>query len=174
MRILSSTIILLSLGSVIATGMDLDYVDEFPTSYKSSSKSNLIKDCSDKSYLIDVKEISLTPAVLVPGETILIEATGTTKKKLVKGAYANVVIKVGNVQIMSQKFDLCDEMVKNKTKLQCPIKKGKVKFSHKIDLPKDIPKADFKVEVRAFDVNDEKLACLNIAANFSNLKRLRL
>lgn len=64
--------------------------------------------------------------MVVAGEELTIEATGTLDKPIVDGATANVLVKLGAVRLLQKKFDLCDELDKNKedVEIQCPIKKG--------------------------------------------------
>ncbi|KAL0080272.1 ML domain-containing protein [Phycomyces blakesleeanus] len=168
MKIAIYSLLLLALNSTIVSGFELDYFEQASSSHANPSKPSIIKDCGDKSYMVEIKDITLTPAVPVPGKEISVVATGHIKEKLLPGAYADVLVKVGDVDVLKKQYDLCQVMKDNKTNIQCPVKKGKVKFTHKVTIPKDIPKALFKVEVRAFDVNKKKLACLNLAVDFKN------
>ncbi|KAI9321566.1 hypothetical protein BX666DRAFT_2148901 [Dichotomocladium elegans] len=117
-------------------------------------------------YILDIKDIILTPEQPVPGKELMIQAVGYLKEPVKFGATAHVLVKLGVVQIMSQNVDICQELEKNEAKLECPINEGLVKIIQRVTLPKEIPKARFKVEVRAKNYDGLPLACLDIAINF--------
>ncbi|KAI9495518.1 ML domain-containing protein [Zychaea mexicana] len=145
---------------------------DFVRQYESSPyQTDLIEDCSDESYILEIKDITLTPPHPVPGEELKIEAVGLLKEPVRSDARANVLVKLGVVTLLHKDFDICDELDKNDTELKCPIEAGLIKVTQKVTLPKEIPKAHFKVRVRAYNWDDEDLACLNVDVDFRRHRR---
>lgn len=73
-----------------------------------------------------IKEIKITPDVVVAGGELTIEATGYLYEPVLPGATADVIVKLGVVRLLHKKFDLCNELEKNKdsVELQCPVEQG--------------------------------------------------
>lgn len=77
-----------------------------------------------------------------------IEASGYVKETVEIGSEANVVVKLGVVQLLRKNFDICDELDKNKddVELQCPIEKGDLTVSICVFCTKDMMKSlNFRV-----------------------------
>ncbi|KAG2194013.1 hypothetical protein INT46_001174 [Mucor plumbeus] len=147
-----------------------DYTFQTSSSlYSHHDVSNVhIVDCSDDGYALDIKEIKISPDIVTAGSELTIEAFGTVKENVETGSEANVVVKLGVVQLLRKKFDICVELEKNKddVELQCPIEKGDLSVTQKVTLPKEIPRGKFLVSVHAFTAEDSPLACLLISVDF--------
>ncbi|GAA5810717.1 hypothetical protein MFLAVUS_004143 [Mucor flavus] len=135
-----------------------------------------ISDCSDESFLLQIRSIKITPDILTPGAELTLEAEGTLLETVDLGSFADVQVKLGVVTLIRKKFDLCETLEDNKDKidLQCPIERGDLKIIQKITLPKEIPKAIFHVYVNAFTAHDDDLACIRIKVNFRQQRFLQL
>lgn len=81
----------------------------------------------DDSFILDIYDITVTPPHPVPGDEVLIEATGYLKERVEKGAVAHVLVRIGVVQILRKTFDICDELENNDVELKCPIEEGLLK-----------------------------------------------
>ncbi|KAI8637055.1 ML domain-containing protein [Parasitella parasitica] len=147
-----------------------DYTFQTSSSlYSHQAVSNVqIVDCSDESFVLDIKDIKITPDIVTAGSELTISASGTVKETVVSGASAKVIVKIGVVQLLRKTFDICDELHKHEddVALQCPIEKGDLTVTQKITLPKEIPKGKFLVSVHADTVDEEPLACLLISVDF--------
>ncbi|KAI7877381.1 hypothetical protein K492DRAFT_171764 [Lichtheimia hyalospora FSU 10163] len=131
----------------------------------SPSSTDLIEDCSDDSYAVEIQDITLTPPFPEPGKELLIEATGIIKEPIQDGAFVQVTVKLGLVTLLRKTFDLCEEMQKNDV-LECPVKEGPLKITKVVKLPKEIPKAEFRVFAAAYNYDDSDLACLKAHVDF--------
>ncbi|KAI8144502.1 ML domain-containing protein [Fennellomyces sp. T-0311] len=159
-------IALFCIGQVTAL-MPLWLQPDFVRHYEwSPYKTDLIKDCSDSSYILDIEDITLTPAQPQPGQELLIQASGYLKERVDYGANAHVIVKLGVVQLINRNFDICNELDNNDTELKCPIESGLVTVSQKVTLPKETPRAHFNVQVRAENYDGAKLACLDVNIDF--------
>ncbi|KAJ8655558.1 hypothetical protein O0I10_008844 [Lichtheimia ornata] len=131
----------------------------------SPSSTDLIEDCSDASYAVEIKDITLTPSFPEPGKELLIEAEGIIKEPIEDGAYVEVTVKLGVITLIRKTFDLCEEMQKNDV-LDCPVKKGPLTLAKKVQLPKEIPRGDFRVFAQAYNSDESDLACLKAHVDF--------
>ena len=84
----------------------------------------------DDTYILEIKDITLTPPMPVPGEDLVIEAVGYLKETVDQGASANVLVKLGVVTLLHKDFDICGQLEENDTELKCPIEDGLIKVLH--------------------------------------------
>ncbi|CDS14561.1 hypothetical protein LRAMOSA06730 [Lichtheimia ramosa] len=152
--------------SVVSSAWIEKYKPDFYQLQVSPLKTSLIHDCSDSSYILDIQDITLTPPYPSPGDNLTIEAIGYLEEPVDYGAEAHVLVKLGFVQLLKRTFDICQEIDNNDVDLQCPIMDGLVKVTQKITLPEEIPKAHFKVQVRAENYDKRPLACLDVDIDF--------
>lgn len=101
-----------------------------------------------------------------------------------EGAYADVVVKLGLIKILTKRFDVCEELRNGNATLQCPVAPGDYDIVQKVDLPAEIPKgpsasapsaalcadavisAKFLVQARAFtQAPTAPMACADIIIN---------
>lgn len=83
---------------------------------------------------LHIKEIKITPDVVVAGGELTIEAKGYLYEPVLAGATADIIVKLGVVRLLHKKFDLCDELEKNKdnVEIQCPIEEGYITVKEKL------------------------------------------
>merc|ERR1712093_399068 len=107
-------------------------------------------DCGDIDDAIEIKSLRVSPDPPEPGKKMTIYADGLAKQRITEGAYADVVVKLGLIKLISKRFDICDELRSANASLQCPIEAGAHEIVQSVDLPKEIPKAKFVVQAQAF------------------------
>ncbi|KAJ8659097.1 hypothetical protein O0I10_005135 [Lichtheimia ornata] len=171
-HLLSWLIIIASVSSAVKSAWIEKYKPNLYQFQIAPLETSLIHDCSDSSYILDIYDITLSPRYPLPGDNLTIEAIGFLEEPVSYGAKADVLVKLGFVQLLKKEFDICEEMDNNDVELQCPIMDGPVKVTQKVTLPKEIPKAHFKVQVRAKNHNNHPLACLDVDVDFRH-HRLR-
>lgn len=71
------------------------------------------------------------------GKTLSIKATGTLEKDVEEGAKVRLQVKYGLITLIKQEASLCDYV--KEVDLECPLKKGDLKLTKDVDLPKEIP-----------------------------------
>lgn len=71
------------------------------------------------------------------GKTLSIEATGTLSQDIEEGAKVRLQVKYGLITLIKQEASLCDYV--KEVDLECPLKKGDLKLTKDVDLPKEIP-----------------------------------
>ncbi|KAI8090812.1 ML domain-containing protein [Thamnidium elegans] len=173
------SLLFLLFSNVVSAGLVSWSDQSFSPSYYSSRTrvSNVeIEDCSDETYLLQIQSIKVMPDIVTPGAELTLEAEGILLETVTPGSFADVQVKLGVVTLIRKRFDLCDTLENNKDKvdLQCPIEKGNLKITQKITLPKEIPKAVFKVYVNAYTADEADLACIRIKVNFRPRRFLQL
>lgn len=60
------------------------------------------------------------------------------KEDILDGSAAHVTVKLGVVTLIRKTFDFCKEV--EGTSLECPVRKGPIRFVKTFDLPREIPK----------------------------------
>ncbi|KAI7882590.1 hypothetical protein K492DRAFT_193396 [Lichtheimia hyalospora FSU 10163] len=163
---LSYIILFASFIWVVTSAWIEKYKPDFYQFQVSPLETSLIHDCSDESYILDIYDITLTPPHPAPGDNLMIEAIGYLEEPVDYGAEARVLVKLGFVQLLKKTFDICQELDNNDAELQCPIMDGPVKVTQNVTLPEEIPKAHFKVQVRAENYDKRPLACLDVDVDF--------
>ncbi|PCH33783.1 hypothetical protein WOLCODRAFT_135322 [Wolfiporia cocos MD-104 SS10] len=124
------------------------------------------KDCGTPSHLVHIQDIQITPDPPQKGKDMTVTVVGTADSEIEDGAYADVVVKVGAIKLLQKEFDVCEEARNANASIQCPVAEGHHKVTHTVALPKEIPPAIFNVNIRAYTVEDEDLACVDIGIDF--------
>ncbi|KAL2171717.1 hypothetical protein VTG60DRAFT_2013 [Thermothelomyces hinnuleus] len=119
--------------------------------------------------LVTIDEVILTPNPPEAGTTLVIEATGTVKERILQGAYVNLEVKYGYIRLINTQADLCKEI--QNVDLECPIEKGKISITKTVDLPKEIPPGKYTVQADVYTKDNEHITCLT-ATVFFNRKPL--
>ncbi|KAK9899771.1 hypothetical protein P389DRAFT_192081 [Cystobasidium minutum MCA 4210] len=124
-------------------------------------------DCGDVDDALEIKSLKVVPDPPVPGKTMTIYAEGTAKQRIEKGAYADVIVKLGLIKLLTKRFDICEELQNANASMKCPIEKGEHTIVQSVDLPAEIPKAKFVVNAQAWTQPPENpMGCATIVIDF--------
>ncbi|KAI8981291.1 ML domain-containing protein [Trametes punicea] len=123
-------------------------------------------DCGTDSHVVHINSIEVSPDPPKRGEDLTITVEGVADEDVQNGAYADVTVKVGVIKILQKEFDVCEEALKANASIQCPVKKGPHKVVQTVTLPKEIPPAQFKVNIRGYTEDDEDMVCLDLMMDF--------
>ncbi|SCV70227.1 BQ2448_1621 [Microbotryum intermedium] len=123
-------------------------------------------DCGSPDDAIEIESIAISPDPPVPGKDLTIYASGKVKTLITHGSYANVVVKLGLIKLLSKRFDVCDELDNANLTLQCPIDPDTYKIKQTVALPAEIPRAKFVVHSEVFTQEHEPAACVDLWINF--------
>ncbi|MFJ9949111.1 ML domain-containing protein [Kitasatospora sp. NPDC091207] len=123
---------------------------------------------------LQIESITITPDPPQPGAELKGVIKGTVTREVVDGAYADVVVKLGLVKLLQKQFDLFAELKKEGSRWSltadsgngAPVAPGQVELRFDGRLPREIPRAKFTINVRAFTAEEEDLAGLNIRVDF--------
>ncbi|EGG10955.1 uncharacterized protein MELLADRAFT_123976 [Melampsora larici-populina 98AG31] len=123
--------------------------------------------CGLETDAITIDSFEVSPDPPQPGKKLTITASGTANERIEEGAYADVVVKLGSfIKILHKQFDICEELRNANATLQCPLEPGQHHIIHTVELPREIPRAKFTVEARAYTQYDDDMACANVVIDF--------
>ncbi|KAJ7136759.1 MD-2-related lipid-recognition domain-containing protein, partial [Mycena epipterygia] len=122
---------------------------------------------SSDAILLESLEVSPDPPA--PGKNLTITAKGRAAQRIEDGAYADVIVKMGLIKLLTKKFDVCKEAENAQASIQCPVDEGAYEVVHTVALPREIPPAKFNVQVRGYTADDENMLCLDLIADFRRL-----
>ena len=86
---------------------------------------------------VSVVDLRLTSEKTCSGHNLTIEAAGVVKKDIKEGAYVELVVKYGFIQLIQTTVDLCEQI--RSIGLDCPIKAGETTITKSVALPQEIP-----------------------------------
>ncbi|KAF5311941.1 hypothetical protein D9619_003243 [Psilocybe cf. subviscida] len=124
------------------------------------------KNCGLPTDAIQIESIKVSPDPPQPGQDLTVKVTGTAQEVIEEGAYVDVTVKLGLIKILSKRFDVCEEARGANATVQCPVQKDTYTVEQTVALPKEIPKAKFKVDVRGYTVDEEDMLCLQLMVDF--------
>ncbi|KAG8990854.1 Phosphatidylglycerol/phosphatidylinositol transfer protein [Tulasnella sp. 427] len=116
--------------------------------------------------IVQIESLTVSPDPPEPGQNLTITAVGRATKTIEDGAYADVTVKLGLVKLLQKRFNICEEAKNADADVQCPVDEGRHTVVQTVELPKEIPRAKFVVQVRAFSADDEDLLCADIKVDF--------
>jgi len=128
------------------------------------------KDCGTDDFAVKVTSLEVSPDPPEPGKTLTLVGTGKVNTLIEDGAYANVLVKAGYVIILKKRFDVCEEAVANNFTVQCPIEQGYYEITQAVDLPAEIPKFKYGIQIRGFTADEDDMTCLDITIDFKQPK----
>ncbi|WVF69237.1 phosphatidylglycerol/phosphatidylinositol transfer protein [Kwoniella sp. CBS 6097] len=123
-------------------------------------------DCGLATDAVQLKSISVSPDPPVPGKNLTVSVEADVIKTIDDGAYADVTVKLGLIKLLHKQFDVCEEAENANATVQCPVKPGPYSVKQTVELPKEIPKAKFSVQVRGYTSDDEDMVCLDLFVDF--------
>ncbi|SCV04837.1 LAMI_0H19768g1_1 [Lachancea mirantina] len=116
---------------------------------------------ASESQLLDIRLINLLPNPPVRGENLTISAAGKLSKEVNEGAYVDVEVRLGYIKLLSQTYDICEELENNDVNgLSCPLSPGEYMLEKSVEIPGEVPPGKYSIVARAFTVDDEEISCL--------------
>ncbi|BEJ12693.1 hypothetical protein CspHIS471_0211530 [Cutaneotrichosporon sp. HIS471] len=123
-------------------------------------------DCGLPTDPIQIDSIELSPDPPKPGKELEVKVKAKAVERIEDGAYADVTVKLGLIKLIQKRYDLCEEARNANATIQCPVYQGDYTVVQKVDLPKEIPRAKYIVNIRAYTLDDDDLACLDLVVDF--------
>lgn len=123
--------------------------------------SPLLKCDAGEAQLLDLHNVNLIPNPPQRGENLTIGASGHLLKTVVEGAYVDVEVRLGYIKLLSQTYDLCQELEDNDIGgLSCPLLPGEYNLEKIVQIPNEVPPGKYSVIARAYTVEDDEITCL--------------
>ncbi|KAF5313996.1 hypothetical protein D9611_006874 [Ephemerocybe angulata] len=124
------------------------------------------ENCGEPQYPIQIESLEVSPDPPQPGKNLTVKVTATVTERIEDGAYADVVVKLGLIKLLEKTFDVCEEARNANATVQCPVEVGPYVVEQTVELPKEIPRAKFVVNVNGYTAEDEDMLCLNLKVDF--------
>ncbi|KDN41450.1 hypothetical protein RSAG8_07400, partial [Rhizoctonia solani AG-8 WAC10335] len=115
---------------------------------------------------VHIKSIEVTPDPPKPGQDLTVKIIAKSDQPIEEGAYADVTVKLGLIKLLNKRFDICEEARNANATIQCPVEAGDHEVVQTVALPREIPRAKFKVAVRGYSADDEDLVCVDLSVDF--------
>ncbi|KAF2167398.1 hypothetical protein M409DRAFT_22209 [Zasmidium cellare ATCC 36951] len=114
--------------------------------------------------ILQISKLTIDPDALETGTNYTITHTGTLSADLEEGATVDLTIKLGLIKLLATTIDLCDNEY---LKLECPVAKGEVSWTtESAMLPREVPKAKFKIQAVGLTAEDEDLFSVEAEVDF--------
>ncbi|KAL1959736.1 hypothetical protein VTO42DRAFT_1322 [Malbranchea cinnamomea] len=125
--------------------------------------------CHDpKDDILSIERVDLFPNPPIPGEKLIIKATGTFAKEVEQGAKVFLEVKYGLIRLIKQEADLCEQI--ENVDMHCPLEKGKMALTKEVDIPKEVPPGKYTVLADVYTKDGETVTCLEASVVF-NIRR---
>ncbi|KAL4897921.1 ML domain-containing protein [Aspergillus ambiguus] len=155
---------LVCIAPISATARSLDFFGSSQAPIHAGGKhvegDNPLEYCVDPATdILQIKSVDLTPNPPLPGQSLTIKASGTLRETIDEGAYVLVEVKYGLITLLKQKADLCEQIAN--VDLKCPLEKGDMTLTKRVDLPAHIPPGKYSVHADVFSKDDARITCLD-------------
>ncbi|EFQ99924.1 phosphatidylglycerol/phosphatidylinositol transfer protein [Nannizzia gypsea CBS 118893] len=126
---------------------------------------NPLEFCDDPANnLLTIERVDLSPNPPVPGQPLVIKASGIFSERIEKGATVHLQVTYGFLQLINMDMDLCDQT--DKVGLNCPIEKGKTVLKKTVDIPQQVPPGKYIVRADVLTADKKPVTCLTASVVF--------
>ncbi|KAG0681284.1 Phosphatidylglycerol/phosphatidylinositol transfer protein [Kluyveromyces marxianus] len=110
---------------------------------------------------LDITSVSLDPNPPQRGENLTIVASGLLKTVVEEGAYVDVEVRLGYIKLLSQTYDLCEQLEENDVSgLKCPLPADEYDLLKSVEIPNEVPPGRYSFFARAYNADDTQITCL--------------
>lgn len=115
-----------------------------------------------ENHILDIQSLIMEPQPPKIGGNLAMSASGLILDTIQEGAYIEVTVKLGLIQILKKNFDLCELLYENKDDLglECPVSPGTYKLFKEVEIPPQAPAGKYIVLVKAFNGDEQKIGCV--------------
>ncbi|KAJ5088859.1 Phosphatidylglycerol/phosphatidylinositol transfer protein [Penicillium angulare] len=149
----------------VAWGLQIPMVDSEATA---GAGTWSYENCGTEIDAFQPKSIEVSPALLTPGATHNITIKGTATEEIAEGAYAEAVLKLGMIKLISKTFDICQVFRERNTTVQCPIQRGEFELVDQFELPKEVPPGKFVGSIQGYSASDDEILCAKFTVDFTS------
>lgn len=115
-----------------------------------------------ENHILDIQSLIMEPQPPKIGGNLVMTASGLVLDTIQEGAYIEVTVKLGMIQILKKNFDLCELLYENKDDLglECPVSPGTYDLFKEVEIPPQAPAGKYIVLVKAFNGDEQKIGCV--------------
>ncbi|KAJ7189449.1 ML domain-containing protein [Mycena pura] len=123
-------------------------------------------DCGEPGDPVQIQSISVSPDPPKIGANLTVTIVADVVEPIEEGATADVLVKVGRIKLLEKTFDLCDEARKANATVSCPVQPGVHTVVQTVQLPKEVPKLKYVINVRGYTKDEVPMVCVDLAVQF--------
>jgi hypothetical protein len=128
--------------------------------------------------VLQIQDLTSIPDSVKPGSEWRADIRANANDEIADGAYLEITVKLGLIKLLHKQYDLFEKLRADAAKdgwsltLETgdagePIRKGDVRLTLAVQLPREIPSARFAIAVRARTVDDDDLAALDFKVDLA-------
>jgi hypothetical protein len=128
--------------------------------------------------VLQIQDLTSIPDSVKPGSEWRADIRAVAHDEIKDGAYLEITVKLGLIKLLHKQYDLFEKLRADTAKdgwsltLETgdagePIRKGDVRMTLAVQLPREIPNARFAIAVRARTVDDDDLAALDFKVDLA-------
>ncbi|KAF7378345.1 ML domain-containing protein [Mycena sanguinolenta] len=146
--------------------------------------------CGQPTDAVQLRSITVSPDPPKVGAELTVTVDVDVMETIEDGATADVLVKVGRIKLLQKTFDLCEEAYvhliprhasafsltydhdyirsrNNNATITCPVAPGPYSIVQTVQLPKEVPKTKYIVNVRGYTKDEAPLACVDLTVQWS-------
>ncbi|KAJ7785181.1 ML domain-containing protein [Mycena maculata] len=122
--------------------------------------------CGEDTDAVQIQSISVSPDPPKIGAALTVTIDAEVKETIEEGATADVLVRVGRIKLLQQTFDLCEEAEKANATISCPVEPGPYTIVQTVELPKEVPKLKYVINVQGYTKDEEPMVCVDLTVQF--------
>ncbi|KAJ7923333.1 ML domain-containing protein [Mycena leptocephala] len=122
--------------------------------------------CGQPSDAVQIKSITVSPDPPKIGAELTVTVDVEVMETIEEGATADVLVKVGRIKLLQKTFDICEEALNANASISCPVAPGPYQIVQTVELPKEVPKLKYVINVRGYTKEEDDMACLDLTVQF--------
>ncbi|KAJ7078318.1 ML domain-containing protein [Mycena belliarum] len=122
--------------------------------------------CGEDADPVHINSITVSPDPPKIGAELTVTIDAQVEQTIEEGATADVLVKVGRIKLLQQTFDICEEARKANASVSCPVEPGAYTIVQSVELPKEVPKLKYVINVQGFTSTDEPMVCVDLTVQF--------
>ncbi|KAF8214224.1 ML domain-containing protein [Mycena galopus ATCC 62051] len=122
--------------------------------------------CGQSSDSVQIQSISVSPDPPKIGAELTVTVDVDVIETVEDGATADVLVKVGRIKLLQKTFDICEEARKANASVTCPVEPGSYTIVQTVELPKEVPKMKYVINVRGYTKDEDDMACVDLTVQW--------
>ncbi|KAJ7655918.1 ML domain-containing protein [Mycena rosella] len=165
MHLRATTLVLLA--SLASLSLALPGTSQFALSDPARSTDTWgWKDCGSDDDPVHIISIAVSPDPPKIGAPLTVSINAAVTETIDEGATADVLVKVGVIKLLQKTFDLCEEARNANATVSCPVTPGAYTIVQSVELPKEVPKLKYVINVQGFTQDEEPMVCVDLTVQF--------
>ncbi|KAJ6514295.1 ML domain-containing protein [Mycena vitilis] len=122
--------------------------------------------CGQEGDAVQIQSITVSPDPPQIGKELTVKVDVEVIRTIEEGAVADVLVKVGRIKLLQKTFDICEEARNANASISCPVEPGSYSIVQSVELPKEVPKLKYVINVRGYTHDEADMACVDLMVQF--------